>query len=124
MADRFAARSKAAGRPNGSASGSGAAGAQAHGGAQAAPGATGAGEHAERGGDLGQLVARLPDTPQASLHKGEAVMIVGMPKAGTDHLVAVTLLAGVEPILAANPNGEADSSLSPWNLGGAPEGGS
>ena len=124
VADRFAAHSKAAGRPSGSASGSGAAGAPAHGGAQAASVTSAAGEHGERAADLGQLVARLPETPQTSLHKGEAVMVVGMPKGGTDSLIAVTLLAGVEPILAANPNGEADAALSPWNLGGAPEGGS
>ena len=47
-----------------------------------------------------------------------------MPKGSADQVVAVTLLAGVEAILAANPNGESDATLSPWNLGGAPEGGS
>ncbi len=74
-------------------------------------------------GDLTQIVAKLPETPAANLHKGDAVMIVGMPRSAADTVVAVTLLAGVEPILAANPNGEADSTLAPWNLGGAPEGG-
>ena len=120
MAERFPTRSKGAGRP-----GSAAPSAQAQHGAQGSPASPAGGERGERGADLSQLVSRLPETPQASLHKGEAVMIVGMPKGGsTDDLVAVTLLAGVEPILAANPNGEADAALSPWNLGGAPEGGS
>ena len=77
----------------------------------------------EHGRDLGQIVARLPETPLANLHKGDAVLIVGVPKSTPDTIVAVTLLAGVEPILAANPNGVADSTLSPWNLGSAPEGG-
>ena len=80
--------------------------------------------HGAGGRDLGQLVARLPETPLTDLHKGDAVLIVGVPKSTPDTLIAVTLLAGVEPILAANPNGVADSTLSPWNLGGAPEGGS
>lgn len=78
----------------------------------------------QRGGDLNQVVARLPETPVSDLHKGAAVMIVAMPKEAADHVVAVTLLAGVEPILAASPNGDAGETLSPWNLGAMPEGGS
>jgi len=30
----------------------------------------------------------------------------------------VTILAGVEPILAASPGGGAEMALSPWSMGG------
>ena len=61
---------------------------------------------------------RLPD-----LQKGDAVMIVatagdGMGTPGS--VVAITLLAGVEPILQASPTGE--SILTPWSMSGAPGG--
>ncbi len=36
----------------------------------------------------------------------------------TSILTAVTLLAGVEPILAASPSGSAAMTLSPWSIGG------
>lgn len=43
----------------------------------------------------------------------------------TDSFTAVTLLTGVEPILAAAPAGSSGAmTLSPWSVGGSsPEGG-
>jgi len=77
------------------------------------------------GRDLSQMVARLPPVTLADLHTGDAVMIVAeqsSPDAST--LTAITLLAGVEPILAAAPSGSAAMTLSPWSVGsGAPDGG-
>jgi hypothetical protein len=55
------------------------------------------------------------------LQKGDAVMIVTTPDAQGNGVTAITLLAGVEPILQASPNGQ--SILTPWSLGGAPGGG-
>jgi predicted ABC-type transport system involved in lysophospholipase L1 biosynthesis ATPase subunit len=49
------------------------------------------------------------------LKVGEAVMIVATSTAGS--ATAVTLLAGVEPILAASPAG-GTMTLSPWSMGG------
>jgi hypothetical protein len=77
------------------------------------------------GGDLSQLVSRLPNKTIADLKVGDAVMIVAsQPDPGSNSVTAVTLLSGVEPILAATP-GAPSMTLSPWSLGGegAPEGG-
>jgi co-chaperonin GroES (HSP10) len=77
------------------------------------------------GGDLSQLVSRLPNKTIADLKVGDAVMIVAsQPDPGSNSVTAVTLLSGVEPILAAAP-GAPSMTLSPWSLGGegAPEGG-
>jgi len=66
-----------------------------------------------RMGDPMQMLSRLPQIPLSDLQKGDALMIVTTQ--GDDNTVsALTLLAGVEPILTA-PN--AQSILSPWNLG-------
>ncbi|MDE3105494.1 MAG: hypothetical protein KGK08_10000 [Acidobacteriota bacterium] len=88
----------------------------------AGPGSTGpaAGPGAGRvaGGDLSQIVARLPSAMLSSLHVGDAVMIVASQSApGASSLTAITLLSGVEPILAASPNGSSAMTLSPWSLG-------
>ena len=59
-----------------------------------------------------QMLARLPQIPLSDLEKGDALMIVTTQGDGTN-VSALTLLAGVEPILTA-PN--AQSILSPWNI--------
>jgi hypothetical protein len=124
-AARFAARAKGVGAGAGAAGGgspqaTGQAEASGSGGGR--PG--GAGRSA--GGDLSQLVSRLPNKTLADLKVGDAVMIVAsQPDPGSATVTAVTLLSGVEPILAATPSGGPAMTLSPWNLGGegAPEGG-
>lgn len=77
------------------------------------------------GGDLSQVVARLPAVPPSDLHAGDAVMIVAEQASNdTSNSTVVTLLAGVEPILAAAPNGSSAVALSPWSVGSsAAEGG-
>jgi hypothetical protein len=55
----------------------------------------------------------------ADLKVGDAVMIVASePTPGSDRVTAVTMLSGVEPILAATPSGAQAMTLSPWNMGG------
>ncbi|WP_419804265.1 DUF5666 domain-containing protein [Terriglobus sp.] len=73
-----------------------------------------------RGGDLSQVISRLPKTTIADLKPGEAVMVVASGDgASGSGFTAVTLLSGVEPLLAASSRGGANSfSISPWNLGG------
>ena len=120
----FAARAKggAAGAGGGAAGGGAAGGGQAGASGEGRPGG-GAGRSA--GGDLSQLVSRLPNKTIADLKVGDAVMIVAsQPDPGSSTVTAVTLLSGVEPILAAAP-GAPSMTLSPWSLGGegAPEGG-
>jgi len=75
--------------------------------------------------DLQRMVSRLPSSTLADLQKGDVVMIVATEGAGSDAATAITLLAGVEPILTASPNRSASSLLSPWSLsapGGEGEG--
>jgi hypothetical protein len=69
------------------------------------------------GGDLQQMLSRLPSTPLSEFQKGDAVMIVATSNQGDSKLVAITLLGGVEPILQASPQGQAASILTPWSLG-------
>ena len=71
--------------------------------------------------DLQQMINRMPASTIADLQKGDAVMLVGT-EAGENAVTAITLLAGVEPILQGSPNGGASSILSPWSLSGAPSG--
>ena len=69
------------------------------------------------------MLARFPTETLADLKVGDAVMIVASQPDPSSPVTAVTMLSGVEPLLAA-PNGSA-MTLSPWSVGGgAPEVGS
>ena len=105
MATEFAERSKAAGKV-GPRAGS-------------AAGATPPQPQAE--GDLGQAVAHLPNVPLSEIKVGESVLLIatGDPSSPT----AMTVLSGVEPILAAMENGGAETSLAPWSMSGGDAGG-
>lgn len=65
------------------------------------------------GGDMQQMLNRAPVVQFADLKKGEAVMVVAT--AGATDLTAITLLAGVEPLLQA-PEASSDL-LSNWSMG-------
>ena len=72
------------------------------------------------GADLSQMISRQPAIALADLHKGDALMIVASePTPGASILTAITVLAGVEPILTANPNGGMDLSMSLSGGGGS-----
>lgn len=102
MAAMMAARSNGGGGRRGGAADSGAQGARAAG-----------------GGELSQMISRLPTDSLSEMKPGEAVMIVASePATGSTDVTAVTLLTGVEPILTANPNGGVD--LSGWSMSGGP----
>ncbi len=90
-----------------------------------APGAGGG-----RNMDLAQMLTRFPTGTLAELKPGDALMIVASQsqvgsQPGAATITAITMLSGVEPILAASPSGAAPAmTISPWNVGGgAPEGG-
>jgi hypothetical protein len=72
-----------------------------------------------RAADLQQVLNRLPKATLADLQKGDAVMIVSTEGTASGGVTAITLLAGVEPILQASPTGAQAMTLSPWNIGGA-----
>ena len=139
MAQRIAARLKgtpadaqagAAGNATPAAGASGqkppdAAGQRAEGGLRpgGAPGAEQSGGQGggQGGADLQQAIGRMPPATLADLQKGDAVMIVATSGSQDGSVVAITLLAGVEPILQASPSG-GQSILTPWNLGSSPGG--
>jgi Domain of unknown function (DUF5666) len=101
----------------------GAAGGSPGAGAGQRPGGFGGqGAGGQAGGDLQQAIGRLPAATLSELQKGDAVMIVASSGAQDGQgVTAITLLAGVEPILQSSPN-KGQSILTPWSLGGAPGG--
>jgi hypothetical protein len=128
MAARFAARAKGGAGAPAAANGGGQTSTQnAAGGGAPRPGGPGGmgGAGRSAGGDLSQMLARLPGVTLAELKVGDAVMVVASESGpGSDKVTAVTMLSGVEPILAATPSGTPTMTLSPWSVGGgAPEGG-
>jgi hypothetical protein len=117
MAARFAARAKGAAMRT--ENGGSAPSQEAARPGAASEGGMGGGAGHSAGGDLSQMLSRLPKEPLADLKVGDAVMIVASePTPGSDKVTAVTMLSGVEPILAATPKGSAAMTLSPWNMGG------
>ena len=133
MAQRIAMRLKGgaggAGVPGGGGQGGASSGGSAAGGAPGSgarppggwssggAGGPGAGPGGAGGGppDLQRFLSRLPNKGLADLTKGDAVMIVATEGGDGKPVMAITLLAGVEPILTAAPNG--GSTLSSWTLG-------
>jgi hypothetical protein len=123
MAMRIAARLKGNGGEANGGNGSGPAG-QPGGSAPAvaAQGAAGnanggtAGSSRGGGGDLQQMLSRLPVSPLGDFQKGDFVMIVATSSQGDGPPTVITLLGGVEPILQASSQGQAASILTPWTL--------
>jgi hypothetical protein len=120
----LAARAHGGGAPGGAPSAGGAAPAArpASGGdgASGSPRGPEGGAGRPGGSDLSQMLARFPTETLADLKTGDAVMIVAsQPEGGSSQMTAVTMLSGVEPILAANPSGAPAMTLSPWSVGGA-----
>lgn len=104
----------------------GSAGAHAHSGTGAQPGGSAGGQGQSGPPDVQRMLSRLPNSSLADLAKGEVVMIVATgdnsgvvsaekPGVQPPEVTAITLLAGVEPILTAAPTRSA-SLLSPWSL--------
>jgi hypothetical protein len=97
----------------GSGQGPGQAGGQGAGGGPSSGQNGGAG-----GGDPQQMLSRLPPVQLSDLQKAEAVMVVSTE--GTNEVTAITLLAGVEPLLEAPAASQ--NLLNNWSLGsGEPE---
>jgi hypothetical protein len=109
------------------------------GGAQRAPGAQGAasaptgapaggpggpggsggpnGMRSGRGGDMQQMLERLPAMKLEDLKPGDAIIVSSTEGADPGHVTAITLVAGVEPILTAAPAGSQRARmLGSWNL--------
>ncbi len=103
----------------------GAGGGQRPGGAQAGapaggPGGPGGpgGMRAGRGGDMQQMLERMPAIKLEDLKPGDAIIVSSTEGADPGHVTAITLVAGVQPILTAAPAGSqrAAAMLGSWNL--------
>jgi Domain of unknown function (DUF5666) len=90
----------------------------AHPGGNGAPN-SGAGSGRPGGGqtDLQQILSRMPVAPLTDFQKGDAVMVVSTEGSSAGGVTAITLVGGVEAILAAAPSGSQGMTLSPWSLG-------
>jgi Cu/Ag efflux protein CusF len=97
------------------ASGAGAPGAQHP---QGAPGgAPPGGMHGGHGGDMQQMLERLPAIKLDDLKPGAAIIVSSTEGADPGQVTAITLVAGVEPILSAAPAGAQRARvLGSWNL--------
>jgi hypothetical protein len=99
------------GTGGGQGSGQGGGAGQGAGGGQFPGGGQGGGQG---GGDLQQMLSRAPSIQLSDLLKGEAVMIVSTE--GASEVTAVSLLAGVEPLLQAPEASQ--NLLANWSMGG------
>jgi hypothetical protein len=71
-----------------------------------------------RRGDMGQMIERFPAFQFAELKKDEPLIISLSKTSDPAKAVAITVLAGVEPILATPANGSRAMMLGTWNLDG------
>lgn len=89
-----------------------------------APGADHPGGGQGRGGfDVQQLLARSPSVALKDLSKGNMVIVVATEGQAPDAATAITVVAGVEPMLQASTSGSQAMLSSAWNLGGGEGGG-
>jgi hypothetical protein len=73
---------------------------------------------AHSGGDLSQMLDRVPKVPVSDLKPGDAVVISGGAGADQSHMTAVNIVSGVEPLFASAPpnSGRSNAALGMWNL--------
>jgi Cu/Ag efflux protein CusF len=82
-------------------------------------GGGGAGPRGPGGGfDLQQLLERSPQLSLADLKKGDALIISSAKGADGSSMTAFSLVAGVEPFLAAAPRRAGQVDLGSWSIGG------
>ncbi len=79
-------------------------------------GGFGGGQRAPGGRDFQQMLERVPAITVADLKPGDALIISGTGGADANSTLAVTVMAGVEPLLTASPTGQSVLNGS-WNFG-------
>ena len=67
--------------------------------------------------DINRMLEHTPALALNELKPGDAVIVVSTEGANPSEVTAITLLAGVEPILAAQPKGSAPINLGSWGMG-------
>jgi hypothetical protein len=75
------------------------------------------------GPDFQQLLARAPSVTLKDLQKGNMVIVVASQGQSPDAVTAITVVAGVEPMLQASTSASQAMLSSAWNLGGEGGGG-
>jgi hypothetical protein len=94
----------------------GAAASGAPGGPGGAAGPAGAGMRS-RGGDMQQMLEHMPAIKLEDLKAGDAIIVSSTEGTDPGQVTAITLVAGVEPILTAAPGGSQRARmLGSWNL--------
>lgn len=73
--------------------------------------------------DFQEMLDRAPALVLGDLKAGDALMVLSTEGAKSSEVTAIIVLAGVEPILAAQPKGSEQMVLGQWNMGGGGEGG-
>jgi hypothetical protein len=76
-----------------------------------------------RGPDIQQILARAPSVTLKDLQKGNMVIVVATEGQTPQQATAITVVAGVEPMLQASTSGSQAMLSSAWNLGGEGGGG-
>ncbi len=107
----------AAGAGRGAMAGAGRGGMGGGAGAGPGTGASSGGGGGRGGGDVGQMLDNLPAMPISELKPGDAIMVSTTQGTDPGRVTAITLLAGVEPLLTASPTATRDI-MGGWNLGG------
>jgi hypothetical protein len=86
------------------------------GGARGGPGGEGGMRFSgSQGGDLQQMLEKVPAMPIGELNKGDAILISSTAGADAARVTAISLVAGVEPMLTRAPSGERQMNLD-WSL--------
>ena len=68
--------------------------------------------------DIGKVIEQQPAITLAELKPGEPVVVVGAAADDMTRMRAITLVAGVDPILRAAPQNGPDPLGGNWNFGG------
>jgi hypothetical protein len=98
---------EAQGRPGAAAGGAGQ--------GQRGPGGAGGGMRGQGGGDIQQMMERLPAIKLDELKSGDALIVSSMAGADPAKVTAITVMAGVEPLLTAAP--ERAINFGGWSFG-------
>ena len=81
------------------------------------PGGADGGVRGGRGGDMQQMLERMPAMKLEELKPGDAIIVSSTEGADPGQVTAITLIAGVEPILSAAPAGSQRAMmLGSWNM--------
>ena len=67
--------------------------------------------------DAQQMLERAPSLDLSELKPGDPLIVVSTEGAKPSEVMAIDILAGVEPILAARPKGSNQAVLGSWSLG-------